>query len=85
MPGLKMQVASKISSDGAMNLLELEESFGLWKGMKSVDVQLLLTSRILQHSCFHTDTKNSFLFVTHSGTALIPSVLSKLCFRKDTF
>ena len=54
MPGLKMQVASKISSDGAMNLLELEESFGLWKGMKSVDVQLQLTSRIL-----HTEEEKS--------------------------
>lgn len=50
MPRLKMQVASKISSDSTLNLLELEENFGLWKGMKSMDVQSLLTSRILQHS-----------------------------------
>ena len=50
MPGLKMQVASKISSDGAMNLLELEESFGLWKGMMSMDVRSLFTSGILQRS-----------------------------------
>lgn len=37
MPGLKMQAASKISSDGALNLLELEENFGLWKGMRSME------------------------------------------------
>ena len=83
MPGLKLQVASKISSDGALNLLELEENVGLGKGMKSVDVQSLLTSRTLQH-CFHADV-NSFPFVTSSGTALISSILSKLCFREYTF
>ena len=77
MPGLKMQVASKISSDGALNLLELRENVGLWQGMKSMDVQLLLTSRILEH-CFHADIKNSFLFVARSGTALFSSVPSKL-------
>ena len=50
MPGLKMRVASKISSDGALNPLEVEENFGVWKGMKTLDVQSLFTSRILQHS-----------------------------------
>ena len=32
-----MQAASKISSDGALNLLELEENFGRWKGMRSME------------------------------------------------
>lgn len=38
MPGLKMQAASKISSDGALNLPESEENVDLWKGMMSMDV-----------------------------------------------
>lgn len=75
MPGLKTQVASKNSSGGALNLLGLEENFNLWKD-KSMDVQSLLTSRILQH--FASTLILRTASVTPSGTALFSFILSKL-------
>ena len=84
MPGLKMQAASKISSDGALNLLELEENFGLWKGMRSMeryDVYGCLIAVYIWNItalCFHAAVKDSFLFVASSGMALVSSVPSRL-------